>query len=87
MGIKIGNDWSPSGDYGTQFENELLDKADKIQAIIDEIKKEKQNIKEDNKNSEVSDFVIELLDGVLRKFENTRISVKDASSNIEKYYG
>lgn len=86
MGIKIGNDWNPSGDYGTTFENELVDKASKIENIINDIKKEQQNIKNNNKNSEVSDTIVEILDGVLKKFENTRIYVKEASGNITKYY-
>lgn len=85
-GIVIGNNWNPSCDYGSQLEEELLKKAENIDAIIDDINKELQNIKNENKNSEVSDAIVELLNGILRKFENTRIQLRNASTSIQKYY-
>lgn len=85
MGIKFGNEWYPSGDYGTKFENELDAKAAQIEKIINNIKNERKNIDRNNKNSEVSSMTIELLDRMLSKFNTALITARTASNKIEKF--
>lgn len=86
MELDVGNRWNASCDYGTVFENELLNKAKVLESIIEDIKKELQSIKNENKNSEMSDAITELISGLLGKLESTRIELKDASTRIQKYY-
>lgn len=87
MGIKSGNDWTPSGDYGTPLQEELKRRADILDTAIDSINKQKKKLLEENKNSEITDAIEEILVEVIKRLEANNTELKLKSTQIKKYHG
>lgn len=87
MGIKFGNDWSPSCDYGTELQEELKRRANILDDAINSINKQKKKLVEENENSQITDAIEEILVEVVKRLETNNTELKLKSTQIKKYHG
>lgn len=87
MGIKLGNDWSPSGDYGTQFKDELGNMKLVITDMIEDLNKYKKELDENSENTKITSDAIELIEGMISKLECSRGNLSISISLLRYYDG
>lgn len=85
MGIKIGNDWTPSCDYGSEFKNEFDNMKNIITETIQDLNKYKKTIDDNSNNTKITEKSIDTVDSMIRKLEISRSSLDLAKSSIQQY--
>ncbi len=63
------NTWSPTGDYGTEFKEELNSYKSNINAEIDNLKKVKSEIDNHITNSDLCQDSIDAINSCLRRLQ------------------
>lgn len=77
------NTWSPTGDYGTEFKEELNSYKSNINAEIDNLKKVKSKIDTHITNSKLCEDSINAIDTCLRRLQLILEELDDTISSLE----
>lgn len=85
MGVKFGNEWSPNGDYGTEFKDELQRMINILEDAISRLKSYKNTLNSNSDNTKLTEPSIEQVDYVINKLLHTIDDLKLEKSCIRTY--
>lgn len=87
MGVKRGNDWDPSGDYGTEFIKELEIKKELTLTLITNLQKHRSKLEENSENTKILEDTIEIVDMMIRILEQANENLEMSTRRIKLYHG
>lgn len=81
------DNWHPSGDYGTEFKNELKRMQKLVNNMIEDLEQYRKSINNNSKNCKITEETIEEVDKMIRKLQHSNDSLQISISTIRYYNG